>query len=162
MESVKEKVTKYWKKSLIYLFLISSVLFAIPSIVYMLQNKTVFEFELYFKFLLNNITNRIDQTIIYIIILGLMTFFYWKIIKNRKEIFPTTKKMFLWITIISIIFIAVVPFMCSDVFYYLGIGRLGGTYDQNPYYVTISDFVEQGNNKQILENDTVIRTRIYK
>lgn len=155
MESIKEKVSKYYKKSLIYLFLISCVLFAIPSIIYMVQNKTVFEFEPYFKFLLNN-TNRIDQTIIYIIILGLMTFFYWKVIKNRKNIFPTTKKMFIWIAIISIIFIAVLPFMCSDIFYYLGIGRLAGTYDQNPYYVTISDFIEQGNNKQLLETDTVL------
>ena len=66
MESVKEKVTKYWKKSLIYLFLISCVLFAIPSICYMVQNRTVFEFEPYFKFLLNNL-NRIDQTVIYIL-----------------------------------------------------------------------------------------------
>ena len=156
MEGVKEKISKYWRESLIYLFLISCVLFAIPSIVYMVQNKTVFEFEPYFKFLLNNITDRIDQTIIYIIILGLMTFFYWKIIKNRKSIFSTTKKMFVWIIIISIVFIAVLPFMCSDVFYYLGIGRLAGTYGQNPYYVTINDFVEEGNNKQLLETDTVL------
>ena len=156
MESLKEKITKYWKESLIYLFLISCVLFAIPSVIYMLQNKTVYQFEPYFKFLLNNITDRIDQTIIYIIILGLMTFFYWKIIKNRKNIFPTTKKMFIWITIIAIVFIAVLPFMCSDVFYYLGIGRLAGTYDQNPYYVTINEFVEQGNNKQLLQTDTVL------
>lgn len=155
MEDIKKKLIKYWKENLIYLFLISCVLFAIPSIGYMIQNKTVFEFEPYFKFLLNN-TNRIDQTIIYIIILGLMTFLYWKVIKNRKTIFKTTKKMFIWIIIISIIFIAVLPFMCSDVFYYLGIGRLAGTYGQNPYYVTISDFVEQGNNKQLLENDTVL------
>ena len=155
MESVKEKVTKYWKKSLIYLFLISCVLFAIPSIYYIVQNKTVFEFEPYFKFLLNN-SNRIDQTVIYIIILGLMTFFYWKVIKNRKSIFSTTKKMFIWIIVIAIVFIAVLPFMCSDVFYYLGIGRLAGTYDQNPYYETISDFVEQETNTQLLENDTVL------
>ena len=45
MEVVKEKISKYWRESLIYLFLISCVLFAIPSIVYMVQNKTVFEFE---------------------------------------------------------------------------------------------------------------------
>ena len=64
--------------------------------------------------------------------------------------------MFVWIIIISIVFIAVLPFMCSDVFYYLGIGRLAGTYGQNPYYVTINDFVEEGNNKQLLETDTVL------
>lgn len=68
--------------------------------------------------------------------------------------------MFLWIAIIALIFVAVLPFTCSDVFYYLGIGRINSTYHQNPYYITIKEFVEQDNNKQFLQTDTILATRL--
>lgn len=55
----------------------------------------------------------------------------------------------------AIIFIAVIPFTCSDVFYYLGVGRLDSKYHQNPYYTTIKEFVDSGDNNKYLEQDTV-------
>ena len=48
------------------IFAISCIMFAIPSITYYIQNKTVFRFEQWFKFLLND-ASRIEQTYIYII-----------------------------------------------------------------------------------------------
>ena len=138
------------------LFIISSILFAVPSIIYIIEKKTVFQFGPYFQFLYDAQVNRAAQTIIYIIILALLTTLYFIIIKRRKEIFKNTKKMFLFIAIIAIIFIAVLPFTCSDIFYYLGIGRLDNKYHQNPYYTTIKQFVEQDDNQQFLQTDTVL------
>lgn len=137
------------------LFIISCIMFAIPSIFYYVQNKTIFEFNNWFQFLLND-TNRIIQTAIYIVILIALTLFYFLIVKNRDEIFTNNKKLFIFIAIVSLIFVIVIPFTCSDVFYYLGVGRINSEYHQNPYYATIKDFVEQENNTKYLEQDTVL------
>lgn len=137
------------------LFGISCLMFAIPSILYYINNKTIFEFGMWFRFLLND-GSRIDQTIIYILILCIMSILYFTIVKERKDIFKNIKQVILFIAIISLVFVIVIPFTCSDVFYYLGIGRISGTYHQNPYYVTIKEFVEQGDNSNYLKQDTVL------
>lgn len=154
----KQLENKKSKNNLILgFFIIASILFAMPSIIYYIQNKTILKFEPYFKFLLTDSVSRIDQTIIYIAVLGLLTFLYFKILKNRKEIFNNTKKIFIFIAIIAIIFILVVPFISSDIFYYIGVGRIDSKYHQNPYYTTIKEFVQSDDNSKYLEQDTVLQ-----
>ena len=65
----------------------------------------------------------------------------------------------IFVTIISLIFVIVIPFFSSDVFYYLGIGRLDGKYHQNPYYTTIKGYVDNSNSNY--ENDTVLMQGYY-
>ncbi len=143
---MKEKLQKLTenKKILLIIFAIASIMFAIPSIIYMINNGTVLNFDEYFKFCLND-SNRLGQTTIYIIILTILTITYFLIIKNREKIFKNNKQMYIYIAIISLIFVVVSPIISSDVFYYLGIGRLDSKYGQNPYYVTIKDFVDENN-----------------
>ena len=157
MKRMKEKIIEFInsKKIILIVFIVFSISFTIPSVLYFLENKTIFNFNDYFKFCLND-TNRIEQTIVYLIILTGLTIFYFLIVKNRKKLFKNNKHIYIYIAIISLIFVFVIPFLCSDVFYYLGIGRLESTYGQNPYYVTIKDFVESGDNSQYLEKDTVL------
>ena len=151
-----EKNKKMANKCLSVIFIIVNILFAMPSIFYYIEHKTILKFEPYFKFLLNDSIYRGEQTIIYIVILAILTILYFLIIKNRKEIFENIKKLFIFIAIVAIIFIAVIPFTCSDVFYYLGVGRLDSKYHQNPYYTTIKEFVDSGDNNKYLEQDTVL------
>lgn len=143
---MKEKLQKLTenKKILLIIFAIASIMFAIPSIIYMINNGTVLNFDEYFKFCLND-SNRLGQTTIYIIILTILTITYFLITKNREKIFKNNKQMYIYIAIISLIFVVVLPIISSDVFYYLGIGRLDSKYGQNPYYVTIKDFVDENN-----------------
>ena len=89
-------------------FILASILFAIPSIQYLLENKTILNFNEYFQFCLNN-SNRVVQTIIYLIILTVLTIFYFLIVKNRDKLFKSNKQMYLYIAIISLIFVIVVP-----------------------------------------------------
>ncbi len=138
------------------LFIVLSILFALPSIIYYVQKGTVLKFGPYFQFLYDAPVSRATQTILYLFILAMLSALYFVIIKKRKELFYDTKKIFIFIGIIAIIFVAVLPYTCSDIFYYLGIGRLDSTYHQNPYYTTIKEFVEQGENAQYLETDTVL------
>ncbi len=152
-ETIKQFIDS--KKQILLLFLLISIIFAIPSISYLLENKTILHFDAYYQFCLNN-SDRVGQTIIYIAILTLLTIFYFLIIKNRNTIFKNMKEIYIYIAVISFIFVIVVPFISSDVFYYLGVGRIDSQYEQNPYYVTIKDFVESGDNAKFLEEDTVL------
>ena len=155
LEKIKKIINDKESIILKILFVLASVMFAVPSIIYYINNKTVFQFDQWFKFLLNN-TDRFEQTIIYLIVLTILTILYIVLIKNRKKVFKNTKRMFIFIAIIAIIFIAVIPFTCSDVFYYLGIGRINSEYRQNPYYTTIKDFVDTGDNSKYLVQDSVL------
>lgn len=140
-------------KLLRILFIISSIIFAIPSIIYYLKNKTIFNFKSYYFFLSDAIRTDL-QAIIYIIILSIITILYYLIIKNQDKIFKSIKEIIIYVGIAAIAFIIVIPFNCSDVFYYLGIGRLSNTYGQNPYYETITKYVN--NNENQTQEDTVI------
>ena len=151
MESLKKINNKNILKISIIL---CSFLFAIPSIIYLLQNKTILNFTNEYCFLLNN-SDRVFQTGIYLLIIGLFCILYCLIIKNRKTIFTNIKQILLLVLIVSIFFTVVIPFESSDVFYYLGIGRIQSEYEQNPYYISVKDYVD--NNNVNMENDTVLQ-----
>lgn len=139
-------------------FIIFCMILAIPSINYYIEKGTIFKFNTYYRFLFNNADIKM-QTIYYFIILAFITLTYFVIIKNRDKIFKNFKSIMIFIAIISIIFIIMIPFFSSDVFYYLGIGRLDGTYHQNPYYTTIKEYVDNSNGNY--ENDTVLMQGYY-
>ena len=69
--------------------LIISICFAIPSVIYLWQNKTVLNFNgnLEFRFLLTEDIDRLLQAIVYVIILFAFIAFYYLIIKNRNKLF---------------------------------------------------------------------------
>lgn len=149
-------MNKKTNKLVKFIFITASILFAIPSIIYLIQKKTVLQFEPYFQFLYNAQVSRATQTILYIVILAILAVAYFAIVKRRKEIFKNIKEVFIFIAIISLIFVAVLPFTSSDIFYYLGVGRIDSKYHQNPYYTTIKEFVEQGENSKYLQADKVL------
>lgn len=160
MEKVRKKINDKINLSVLIkvLFIIFGIMIAIPSINYYIEKGTIFKFDTYYQFFLNN-SNIKMQTIYYFIMLLLITIFYFFIIKNRKIIFKDFKSIMIFVSIISLIFVIVIPFFSSDVFYYLGIGRLDGVYHQNPYYTTIKEYVDNSNNN--LENDTVLMQGYY-
>lgn len=146
---------KNWTKIIKPIFIILLIISTIPSIIYLIQNKTILNFDKYFTILFND-TDRLEQTLIYIIILAIITALYVLILKNRDKIFKNIKQVYIFIAISATICIFIIPFISSDIFYYLGIGRLDSKYGQNPYYTTITEFVESEDNAKYLENDTTL------
>lgn len=147
----KEEKFKYIK----YIFIIFSIMFAVPSIIYYISNKTILGFNKEFCFLLTS-RNRIFQTLVYVYIIIGMMIVYYLLIKHKDKIFKNHEQIMKYIGIISLIFVLVIPFWCSDLFYYLGVGRIYSEYKQNPYYVTINEFVNK--NPQVdLEEDTILK-----
>lgn len=147
----KEKKNNYIK----YIFIIFSIMFAVPSIIYYINNKTILGFDKEFRFLLND-AHKTFQTFVYVYLIIGMIIVYYLIIKNKDKIFKNTNQIFKYIAIISLIFVIVIPFWCSDVFYYLGIGRLYSEYEKNPYYTTIKEYVDSHKSVD-LEKDTVLK-----
>ena len=98
--------------------MVMAIFFAIPSLAYLLENKTVFDFNgnLEFCFLLTENISRTIQAVIFFIIVSLFIIFYLVVIKNRKALFKTEKSVYTFILLISCIFIFVMPFWCSDIF----------------------------------------------
>ena len=56
----KEKKNNYIK----YIFIIFSIMFAVPSIIYYINNKTILGFDKEFRFLLND-AHKIFQTFVF-------------------------------------------------------------------------------------------------
>ena len=134
------------------LFIISCILFVLPSLIYLFNNKTIYGFDKWFCFFMND-SNRNFQTMIYILILTIMTVLYFIIIKKNNEFFKGIKDILIYVLIASCVFIFSINFTSSDVFYYLGIGRLDSKYGQNPYYTTIKEYVDSNS---VDESDTVL------
>ena len=140
-------------KALKISFIILNILFIIPSLIYLIQNKTVFGYNLYYNFFITNQINKILSTSIYLAIFVTIFIIYIIIIK-QKEMFKNIKQITLFIAVTSFIYVFMLPWTSSDIFYYMGVGELDGVYYQNPYYITMEDFYEQNKeniNDEILE-----------
>jgi hypothetical protein len=133
-------------------FILISILFVLPSIIYLIQNKTVMGFETYYNFFINDGTYKTISSIIYLMIFIAMTAIYLIFIK--KEIFKNIKEVLIYTGIVGAIFVVMLPWTSSDIFYYMGVGELNSVYGQNPYYVTIEEYYEQ--NQENLQDDTIM------
>lgn len=142
-------------KIFLYLMIIVAIMLCISSILYLANNKTVDSFCGYYTYNLQPINNEIAGMLSGIIVIGLLLVFsviYFVIIKHEKEIFKNKKQIILFITIVSLIFMMILPFLSSDIYYYIGDSWINSKYGENPYYTTVKDLQDQGINDEILNN----------
>lgn len=142
-------------KILISLMILISIILCVPSIVYLINNKTVDGFNSYYTYTLENWTDYKTGLISGIIVIGLLLVYsiiYLILIKKQKEIFKNIKQILILIIIISFVFMLVLPYLSSDIFYYIGDSWLAAKYGQNPYYMSVEELQNQGINDEILDN----------
>lgn len=142
-------------KILIYIMIIISIILCIPSIMYLITNKTVDEFDFYYTYNLQTYKNEFVGLISGITIIGLLLIFgiiYILIIKKENKIFKSKKQIMLFIILISFIFMMILPYLSSDIYYYIGDSWIASKYNENPYYTSVSDLQEKGINDEILDN----------
>lgn len=132
------------------IYIILSVFFIVPSIIYLIQNKTVMGFNTYYNFFINTNANKIISTLIYLIIY-LLTITTYLVIIKKKDIFKNIKQVLVFTAIVGAIFVVMLPWTSSDIFYYMGVGELDGIYHQNPYYVTMEEYYNQ--NQQNIDDE---------
>ena len=136
------------------LFIIISIVFLLPSIIYLIKNGTILGFKNYYNFFIDEGQNKILSTTLYIIILLSLSAIYLYFI-NKKDCFKSIKQLLIYVAGVSIIFLAMIPWHSSDIFYYMGVGELNSVYGQNPYYETIKEYGT--NNPEALEKDTIMK-----
>lgn len=141
-------------KQIKIIFAIVCIFLTIPSIIYIFYNKTILGFNTYYNFFLTEEISKVVSTIIYIILFSIISILYLNIIR-KKDIFKNIKDILKYVFAISIIFIFMLPWTSSDIFYYMGVGELDAIYKQNPYYVTMQEYYEK--NSQIIENDNILK-----
>lgn len=134
-------------------FVILSILLVIPSVIYLIQNKTIMNFNIYFNFFLNNNISKVLSTSVFLILFILLIILYFVITKSKC--FKDIKSILIFITIIGIIFTIMLPWTSSDIFYYMGVGELDARYNQNPYYVTMREYYSQ--NEQNIDDDILFQ-----
>lgn len=140
-------------------YILLSLCFVLPSIYYLIKNGTVLGFEKYYNFFIDDGKNKIISTIVYLLIFISLSALYIYFIKN-KDCFKNIKQVLIYSGIVGTIFIIMLPWTSSDIFYYMGVGEINSVYGQNPYYVSIKEYYEE--NKEELQNDTIMRTSIKK
>ena len=145
-------------KSKIMYFLTSLVLI-IPSILFYITNKTLaantYAMEFGFEPNFINLTGE-TYCIIYgiiVLILGLMSFY---IAKNHDKLFKDSKDVFKYIIIISGIFVLILPFTSTDIYYYFGSSRMFEHFGVSPYSSTLGDFIK--NNPLSLNDEFIFQS----
>lgn len=145
------------------LMLIVAIIMAIPSVIYLIFNKTVLHFSEWFTFFLHTPHNYFDATlgaVIFGILLIALMALYFKILKNANKEFNNIKEVILYILIISIIFALMLPFTSSDIFYYMGTGWLDSNYGENPYYKTVKEVRIENPEDEILQKTGVWENQV--
>lgn len=135
------------------LFIVFSIFLVVPSIIYIIKNGTIMNFKIYYNFFLNNEINKVIPAITFLVLFICISIVYIILVK-RKDSFKNLKQIMIFTSIIGIIFIFMMPWTSSDIFYYMGVGELDGIYNQNPYYTTVKDYYTENKeniNDELLE-----------
>ena len=134
-------------------FVIISILFIVPSIFYLIQNGTILGYKNYYNFFINEGHDKTLSSIVYLILFIVLMAIYLFFI-NKKDSFKNIKQVLLYAGGVSAIFVFMLPWNSSDIFYYMGVGELDSEYRQNPYYVTIKEYCN--NNPEVINDDTIM------
>ena len=140
------------KKISIIVFILIGILFSVPSILYLKTHKSVdgYNGALYYFLHTNSLKHTILGAVVFALLLISSFLIYFRIIKNSKNL--NIKKILFFVLIIGFTFIIALPNTSTDLFYYMGTGRVLEEYGQNPYYMTIAEILKYNPEDLILRN----------
>lgn len=135
------------------IYFLTSILLAIPSIMYLIKNKTIYNFVYIFSYMCRNPIEQYElyiNAIIYITIFSVLFLLYFKILKNISKIFKNNKEMFIFIFVIAALFLIIIPITSYDVYSYIGNGWVDFKYSENPYYTSVQQVWDKNGPDQML------------
>lgn len=127
------------------LMAILSTLFALPSIIYLIKNKTIYKFIWLRTFLFKRpftTDEKLLNAILFFALFSLLFLTYFYILKKHKKIFKNKKQIFIFIAIIALFFMIIIPYTSQDVYSYIANGWSASHYKQNPYYISIGQIAD--------------------
>ncbi len=144
-ETVKLKKDKSGASLHIIIFFITSIVFAIPSIIYLIKNKTICRFSVevwtYFFKYPETQTDRLNNALIFFLIMTILFLAYIMIVKKHKKI--NIKQITIMVILASIIFGVIIPYTSTDVYSYIANGWSAAHYGENPYYTSTGEITDK-------------------
>lgn len=128
----------------IIIFFTTIVLFILPSIIYIVKNKTIYRFFYvwtYFFRLPESQAEKLMNALIFFLLITILFLTYILIIKKHKQF--SIKQIAIMIIIASILFVLVIPYTSSDVYSYIANGWSAAHYGENPYYISTGEITEE-------------------
>ena len=145
MKKKSEKVIRINKMPILG-YLLLSLLFVVPSIIYLIKNKTVYRFIWMRTFLFRLPTTQSEKllnALLFFVIFSLLFLIYFLILKKHRKIFKNKKQIFTVIIIASLLFMIIIPYTSSDVYSYIANGWSAAHYKENPYYVSVGQIADK-------------------
>jgi len=134
-------------------YLLISLLLAIPSIVYLIKNKTIYQFIYMFTYTFTkpqSVEGNYLNALLYLVLFWALFFCYFYLLKHREELFQTRKQLFGFILIVGMLFSIIIPTTSLDVYSYIGNGWVDSHYEENPYYTSVQEVTNQSGPDQML------------
>lgn len=126
----------------VILLVACSILFALPSVIYIIKNKTIYKFFWVWTYLFKRPETQtecfINAGIFFVLFTGIFII-YFMILKNHKKIFKNKKQISILIAIVSLLFLMIIPYTSTDVYSYIANGWSAAHYNENPYYVSTGE-----------------------
>ena len=143
--NVEQKAKRNNNKIYLRLMIVVSAIFAIPSIIYFIQNQTIYKFiwvwTYFFQKPLTQL-DRIENTLAFVGLFTILFVLYIVVVKKHQQIFKNKKQIFIAIAIVSILFMIIIPYTSTDVYSYIANGWSAAHYHENPYYVSTGEIVD--------------------
>ena len=149
MDKIKQINKEKW---ILVAYIIASMVFAIPSAIYVFTHNTIYYFSSANTFLYKPIESNYQLIGNFLSFLGIFLLFsilYYLVLKNHQKIFKTPKQMLFWIAIIGIIFTSMLPITSWDVYSYIGNGWVDSHYGENPYYTSVQEIADTYGNDEV-------------
>ena len=127
--------------TLIIAYFFTSCILTVPSVIYLIHNKTIYKFIQLFSFTYAGL-NAYVETTIYIITLIILFSLYFIILKKCNKIFKTSKSLIIFILCIGILFSIIIPTTSLDAYSYIGNGWVDSHYHENPYYTPVQEILD--------------------
>ena len=133
-------------KKWLLLFITVVICFAMPSIIYLAKNQSIYNFIYQWTFIFKipkTISAKCINTICFIGLMSVMFILYILIIKHSNKIFKSKKQLIIAICIISVLFALIIPYTSTDVYSYIANGWSASHYHENPYYKSVGQISDE-------------------
>ena len=142
-------------KKWLLLFIAVVICFAMPSIIYLAKNQSIYNFIYQWTFIFKipkTILAKWINTISFIGLMSVMFILYILIIKHSNKIFKSKKQLIIAICIISVLFALIIPYTSTDVYSYIANGWSDSHYHENPYYKSVGQVSDEYHVRDQMQN----------
>ena len=142
-------------KKWLLLFITVVICFAMPSIIYLAKNQSIYNFIYQWTFIFKipkTISTKWINTICFIGLMSIMFILYMLVVKHCNKIFENKKQLIITICIISVLFALIIPYTSTDVYSYIANGWSDSHYHENPYYKSVGQVSDEYHVRDQMQN----------